>query len=74
MATEEYHVDHEKGADMDYKEHESTYEMFLTASKWGVIFNVALLLAMAVGFFMGGGFVGGFLTFVVLMIAAKIIA
>lgn len=74
MAQEEYHVDNENGAEMDYPEHEATYELFLSMSKWVVLFNVALLVAMAVGFFMGGGMVGGFLTFIVLMIAAKIIA
>ena len=73
MATESYHVDHENGADMDYSEHEQTYDMFLTLSKWTVIFCVALLLAMAVGFFMGGGMIGGLLTFIVLMVASKIV-
>ncbi len=74
MADQEYHVDHDKGAEMDYPEHESTYGMFLSLSKWMVLLNIALLIAMAVGFFMGGGLVGGLLTFIVLMIAAKIIA
>ncbi|MEM1316785.1 MAG: aa3-type cytochrome c oxidase subunit IV [Pseudomonadota bacterium] len=74
MATQNYDVDHENGAPMDYPEHEKTYSMFLLITKWGILFNVALLLAMAVGFFMGGGFLGGLLTFIVLMIAAKIIA
>ena len=41
----------ELGAPMDYKEHENTYNLFLTLSKWGVIFCVALLAAMAFGFF-----------------------
>ncbi len=34
--------------DMDYAEHERTYEGFLTFSKWGVIFVVLLLIFMAV--------------------------
>ena len=74
MATQNYDVDHENGAPMDYPEHEKTYSMFLLFTKWGILFTVALLLAMAVGFFMGGGFLGGFLTFIVQMIAAKIVA
>lgn len=74
MADYSYEVNNEDGADMDYQEHEKTYDMFLWMTKWGILFNVALLLAMAVGFFMGGGFLGGIFTFVVLMIAAKILA
>ena len=74
MATHSYEVDHDNGAPMDYPEHEKTYSMFLLLTKWGILFNVALLLAMDVGFFMGGGFLGGLLTFIVLMIAAKIVA
>ena len=59
---------------MDYPQHEQTYSMFLLLTKWGILFNVALLLAMAVGFFMGGGLVGGILVFIVLMIIAKMLA
>jgi len=31
----------------DYAEHENTYEMFLTLTKWGIGFLVILLLGMA---------------------------
>ncbi|MEM9732817.1 MAG: aa3-type cytochrome c oxidase subunit IV [Pseudomonadota bacterium] len=72
MADQSYEMN-EEGAPMDYEEHEKTYSMFLWMTKWGVIFNVALLIAMAVGFFMGGGFLGGLFTLVVLLIAAKIL-
>ena len=74
MADQTYDLSDEHGAPMDYPEHEKTYSMFMFLVKWGILFNVALLLAMAVGFFMGGGFLGGLLTFIVLMIAAKIVA
>ncbi len=74
MADQTYEVNHEEGAPMDYKEHENTYSMFLWLTKWGVIFNVALLVAMAAGFFMGAGFVGGVLVFIIMMIASKIFA
>lgn len=74
MADQTYEVNHENGAPMDYKEHNETYSMFLWLTKWGIIVNVVLLIAMAVGFFMGGGFVGGLLTFIVLMIVSRIIA
>lgn len=73
MADQSYHID-DQGAAMDYPEHEATYSMFLTLTKWGIIGNVALLIAMAVGFFMGGGLIGGTLVFILLMIAAKIVA
>lgn len=74
MADQSYEVNNEHGAPMDYPEHEHTYSMFLWLTKWGILFNVALMIAMAVGFFMGGGFVGGVLTFIILMIASKVLA
>lgn len=73
MAEQTYELN-EEGAPMDYPQHEETYSMFLLLTKWGILFNVALLLAMAVGFFMGGGLVGGILVFILLMIVAKILA
>ena len=73
MADQTYELNVD-GAPMDYPQHEETYSMFLLLTKWGILFNVALLLAMAVGFFMGGGLLGGTLVFIVLMIAAKILA
>ena len=74
MADQTYEVNNERGAPMDYPEHEQTYSMFLWLTKWGILFNVALMIAMAVGFFMGGGFIGGTLTFIILMVASKILA
>ena len=53
----------ELGADMDYGEHRRTYQMFMDATKWGSMVVVALLIAMAVGFFMSGGFIGGIVVF-----------
>ena len=44
------------GAPMDYNEHEKTYSMFITMSKYGTLFCVSLMIAMAFGFFAGGGF------------------
>ena len=73
MADQTYELN-EDGAPMDYPQHEETYSMFLLLTKWGILFNVALLLAMEVGFFMGGGLVGGTLVFIILMIVAKILA
>jgi hypothetical protein len=33
--------------DMDYPEHEKTYELFIFLAKWTIIFCVALLVFMA---------------------------
>lgn len=74
MADHSYHVNHDEGAPMDYAEHEATYSRFLWLVKWGIIFNIVLLVAMMVGFYMGGGLIGGTLVFIFLMIAAKIFA
>ncbi len=63
-----------KGAKMDYDEHESTYSVFLLLLKWGLIVNAALLIGMAIGFFTAGGAVGGFASFFIVMIIAKFLA
>ncbi|MFZ1814045.1 MAG: aa3-type cytochrome c oxidase subunit IV [Rhizobiaceae bacterium] len=52
---------------MDYAEHENTYAAFLWLTKWTVAICLALLVAMALGFFGGMGLVGGILVFVILM-------
>jgi hypothetical protein len=59
----------ETGAPMDYAEHEKTYEKFLAGAKWGSMHVVALLIAMAAGFFGGAGLLGGTLIFLALAIA-----
>jgi hypothetical protein len=41
----------ELGADMDYSEHEKTYDRFLVLAKFGSLVVAALLIAMAFGFF-----------------------
>ena len=46
----------ELGAPMDYPEHEKTYNFFINATKYGTLFCVALLVAMAAGFFTSAGF------------------
>ena len=59
--------------EMDYPEHEQTYAMFVGIAKWGVIGVTVLLIAMAIGFFGGGGLLGGGISFIALMIAARIL-
>lgn len=46
----------EMGAEMDYAEHEKTYSLFIALSKYVSLFCVALLIAMAFGFFTSAGF------------------
>ncbi len=57
----------ENGAAMDYMAHENTYDGFLRLFKWGTAACIALMVAMAIGFFAGGGLVGGTIVFAVLL-------
>lgn len=54
---------------MDYPEHERTYDHFIKFSIWSTAICVALLVAMAFGFFAGGGLIGGTLLFFILLAA-----
>lgn len=56
----------ELGAEMDYAEHEKTYEFFLAATKWSTLHVVALLVAMAFAFFTSAGFISATLLFIIL--------
>ncbi|MBB5042743.1 aa3-type cytochrome c oxidase subunit IV [Shinella fusca] len=56
----------ELGAAMDYPEHEKTYGFFVNAAKFGTMFCVTLLIAMAAGFFTSAGFFSAFVLFVIL--------
>ncbi|HSO48782.1 MAG TPA: aa3-type cytochrome c oxidase subunit IV [Rhizobiaceae bacterium] len=69
MAKAAKHEEHGNahGSAMDYSEHERTYDWFIWLTKWSVIFLVALMLAMAAGFFTSAGWVGGTLLLIVLM-------
>lgn len=51
---------------MDYAEHDNTYEIFIKFSIWTTALCVALLIAMAAGFFAGFGLFGGTLVFAIL--------
>lgn len=62
----------ELGAPMDYREHEKTYDGFLAVAKYGTAVIVALLVAMAAGFFTAGGVIGGFATFIILLVASVV--
>lgn len=55
----------EMGAEMDYAEHEKTYSLFLGLAKYGSIACVALLVAMAFGFFTTAGFFSSVILYVI---------
>ena len=59
----------ETGATMDYPEHEKTYSFFVNGAKYGTMFCVALLVAMAAGFFTSAGFFSAFLLLIILNVA-----
>ena len=50
---------------MDYAEHEKTYSLFLGLAKYGTIACVALLAAMAFGFFTTAGFISSVILYVI---------
>ena len=54
---------------MDYPEHEKTYELFVKLSIWTAAVCIILLIAMAFGFYAGGGLIGGTLLFIILCVA-----
>lgn len=56
----------ETGAEMDYREHENTYALFINLAKWGTLVCVALLIAMAFGFFTAAGFFSATILFVLI--------
>ena len=56
----------EMGAKMDYEQHNQTYSLFITLTKYAVIVIAALLIAMTFGFFAHGGFIASGILFVIL--------
>jgi len=66
MADNTPHAPAETGAEMDYKEHERTYSLFLTLTKYGALHVLAIIIAMAFGFFTNAGFFSSFVLFVLI--------
>ena len=56
----------ELGAKMDYAEHDATYHRFLGLAKYGALICVALMAAMAFGFFTTAGFFSATVLFVLI--------
>ena len=63
----------ELGASMDYPEHEKTYDFFIAASKYGTLFCVALLVAMAAGFFTSAGFFSSLLLLILINVLGVVV-
>lgn len=55
----------ETGAEMDYAEHDKTYEMFLALTKYCTLACVAIIIGMAVGFFTAAGFITATITAII---------
>lgn len=62
----------ELGADMDYSEHERTYNAFTMLAKYGSLVCAAILIAMAFGFFVGG-FVSAIIVFILVCIVGALV-
>jgi hypothetical protein len=56
----------EMGAPMDYPEHEKTYRLFLGLTKYGTLHVVALMIAMAFGYFTSAGFFSALILFIII--------
>ena len=63
----------ELGAPMDYPEHEKTYNLFIAGAKYGTLFCVALLIAMAAGFFTGAGFFSSLLLLILINVLGVVV-
>jgi hypothetical protein len=56
--------------EMDYPEHQRTYNRFLAMTKWATILIAALLVGMLVGLIMGAGVIASVLSFVIILAIA----
>lgn len=57
----------ETGAEMDYAEHDKTYNLFLGMAKYVSLACIALLVAMAFGFFTTAGFFSATILFLLII-------
>ena len=63
----------ELGAAMDYAEHTATYDRFVGLAKWSTLVCVALLAAMAFGFFTSAGFFSSTVLFLGILAIAFVV-
>ncbi|WP_274425911.1 aa3-type cytochrome c oxidase subunit IV [Chelativorans sp. YIM 93263] len=66
MADEKPDEPVETGAEMDYEEHHRTYNLFLEVSKYSSLVVIAILIAMAFGFFTAAGFISSTILFILI--------
>ena len=59
----------EMGAKMDYSQHEKTYARFIMLAKYASLVCLALVVAMAFGFFTNAGFFSATILFFVITAA-----
>ena len=59
----------ETGAEMDYAEHERTYNLFLAVAKYSGLVVAATLIAMAFGFFTPAGLLSSTILFLLICVA-----
>ncbi|SIR01071.1 aa3 type cytochrome c oxidase subunit IV [Rhizobium sp. RU20A] len=70
---EHHHGPAETGAEMDYAEHDKTYALFVNGTKYGTIICVALIVAMAAGFFTSAGFFSALVLFILLSVGGIVL-
>lgn len=68
MAETTPHEPAELGAQMDYQEHENTYDLFLAITKYTTLFVVALLVSLAFGMFTAAGFILATVLFILICV------
>jgi len=56
----------EVGAEMDYPQHEKSYRLFIALAKYGTLHVLAILIAMAFGFFTSAGFFSSLILFILI--------
>lgn len=56
----------EVGAEMDYPQHEKSYRLFVALAKYGTLHVLAVLIAMAFGFFTSAGFFSSLILFILI--------
>lgn len=66
MADDKPDLPAETGAEMDYNEHERTYNLFLTIAKYSCLVIAAILIAMAFGFFTTAGLISSTILFLII--------
>jgi hypothetical protein len=56
----------EVGAEMDYPQHEKSYRLFVALAKYGTLHVLAVLIALAFGFFTSAGFFSSLILFILI--------